>query len=142
MLDLIESHRTEVEDLCRKHRVAKLEVFGSAVMGYGDLFVAGVLGGLLAAHVAQVHRILRGIVQQRARIHTNWRKRFGRIDQSGNQPGRGRGPAIAAWSWRYPPNQNSERTTGTEPSLQVRADRKPVWLRAFGKFYPEWAAAT
>jgi hypothetical protein len=24
--------------------------FGSAVMGYGDLFVAGVLGGLLAAH--------------------------------------------------------------------------------------------
>jgi hypothetical protein len=24
------------------------EVFGSAVMGYGDLFVAGVLGGLLA----------------------------------------------------------------------------------------------
>jgi hypothetical protein len=25
------------------------EVFGSAVMGYGDLFVAGVLGGLLAA---------------------------------------------------------------------------------------------
>ena len=24
-------------------------VFGSAVMGYGDLFIAGVLGGLLAA---------------------------------------------------------------------------------------------
>ena len=26
----------------------QVEVFGSAVMGYGDLFVAGVLGGLLA----------------------------------------------------------------------------------------------
>jgi hypothetical protein len=28
-------------------------VFGSAVMGYGDLFIAGVLGGLLAATVAR-----------------------------------------------------------------------------------------
>ena len=27
-------------------------VFGSAVMGYGDLFVAGALGGLLAAALA------------------------------------------------------------------------------------------
>jgi uncharacterized protein len=33
MLDLIENHRTEVENLCRKHHVAKLEVFGSAVTG-------------------------------------------------------------------------------------------------------------
>jgi uncharacterized protein len=33
MLDLIENHRTEVEDLCRRHHVAKLEVFGSAVTG-------------------------------------------------------------------------------------------------------------
>jgi hypothetical protein len=29
------------------------EVFGSAVMGYGDLFIAGVLGGLLAATVGR-----------------------------------------------------------------------------------------
>ncbi len=28
-------------------------VFGSAVMGYGDLFIAGVLGGLLAATVGR-----------------------------------------------------------------------------------------
>jgi hypothetical protein len=34
-------------------------VFGSAVMGYGDLFVAGVLGGLLATAMGR-HRQLRG----------------------------------------------------------------------------------
>jgi CHASE2 domain-containing sensor protein len=28
-------------------------VFGSAVMGYGDLFVAGALGGLLAVHASR-----------------------------------------------------------------------------------------
>jgi uncharacterized protein len=33
MLDLIENHRAEIEDLCRRHHVAKLEVFGSAVTG-------------------------------------------------------------------------------------------------------------
>jgi uncharacterized protein len=33
MLDLIEKNRAEVEDLCRRHHVAKLEVFGSAVTG-------------------------------------------------------------------------------------------------------------
>jgi hypothetical protein len=36
-------------------------VFGSAVMGYGDLFVAGVLGGLLAATVGRSSQ-LRGAV--------------------------------------------------------------------------------
>ncbi|HEV3035368.1 MAG TPA: hypothetical protein VGX72_11335 [Solirubrobacteraceae bacterium] len=33
-------------------------VFGSAVMGYGDLFIAGVLGGLLAATVARRAQLL------------------------------------------------------------------------------------
>lgn len=33
MIDLIERHRTEVEELCRRHHVAKLELFGSAVTG-------------------------------------------------------------------------------------------------------------
>jgi uncharacterized protein len=30
MIELIEKHRTELEALCRKHRVQKLDVFGSA----------------------------------------------------------------------------------------------------------------
>ncbi len=33
MLDLIENRRAELVDLCRKHSVAKLELFGSAVTG-------------------------------------------------------------------------------------------------------------
>lgn len=33
MIDLVERHRAEVEELCRRHHVAKLEVFGSAVTG-------------------------------------------------------------------------------------------------------------
>src|SRR5206468_4424758 len=33
MLDLIEQHRAEIDDLCRRHQVAKLELFGSAVTG-------------------------------------------------------------------------------------------------------------
>jgi predicted nucleotidyltransferase len=36
MIELIERHRVEVERLCRKHRVKKLEVFGSAVDGHWD----------------------------------------------------------------------------------------------------------
>jgi hypothetical protein len=36
------------------------EVFGAAVMGYGDLFVAGVLGGLLACLPARAPRGARG----------------------------------------------------------------------------------
>jgi predicted nucleotidyltransferase len=30
MIDLIEQHRAELEELCRKYRVQALEVFGSA----------------------------------------------------------------------------------------------------------------
>lgn len=37
------------------------EIFGSAVMGYGDLFVAGVLGGLLALHAGRSMQ-LRGAI--------------------------------------------------------------------------------
>jgi predicted nucleotidyltransferase len=33
MLDLIEQHRAEIEELCRRHQVAKLELFGSAATG-------------------------------------------------------------------------------------------------------------
>ena len=34
------------------------------------------LGGLLAANVAHVHRILRGVGQHSARVHTHRGKRF------------------------------------------------------------------
>jgi predicted nucleotidyltransferase len=33
MIDLIERHRAELEELCRKHKVKTLEVFGSAADG-------------------------------------------------------------------------------------------------------------
>ena len=33
MLALIEEHRAEIEALCRKHRVKRLELFGSAARG-------------------------------------------------------------------------------------------------------------
>lgn len=33
MIELIEQHRAPLEDLCRKHRVKTLEVFGSAATG-------------------------------------------------------------------------------------------------------------
>ncbi len=36
MIDLIEQHRAELEELCRKYRVKTLEVFGSAVDGTWD----------------------------------------------------------------------------------------------------------
>jgi len=36
MIALIENHRTEIEALCRKYRVKKLEVFGSAASGEFD----------------------------------------------------------------------------------------------------------
>ena len=36
MLDLIEQHRTELSDLCRKYAVKRLELFGSAVRGDFD----------------------------------------------------------------------------------------------------------
>lgn len=33
MIDIIERHRSQLEDLCRKHRVQSLELFGSAADG-------------------------------------------------------------------------------------------------------------
>ncbi len=33
MLPLIEAHRTEVAELCRRYHVERLEVFGSAARG-------------------------------------------------------------------------------------------------------------
>jgi hypothetical protein len=38
------------------------EVFGSAAMGYGDLFVAGVLGGLLAATGSRARQLTGGLL--------------------------------------------------------------------------------
>ncbi len=37
MNQLIEQYRTELEQLCRKHRVKTLELFGSATQGEFDL---------------------------------------------------------------------------------------------------------
>ena len=36
MLQLIEKHRVELEGLCRRHHVSRLELFGSAVSGGFD----------------------------------------------------------------------------------------------------------
>jgi uncharacterized protein len=36
MIDLIEQHRAELQELCRRYRVKKLEVFGSAADGAWD----------------------------------------------------------------------------------------------------------
>ena len=36
MLDLIEQHRSEIERLCRKYRINRLELFGSAARGDFD----------------------------------------------------------------------------------------------------------
>ena len=36
MIDLIEQHRAELEELCRQYRVKTLEVFGSAANGTWD----------------------------------------------------------------------------------------------------------
>jgi predicted nucleotidyltransferase len=36
MLPLIEKHRSEIEALCRKHAVRRLELFGSAAKGKFD----------------------------------------------------------------------------------------------------------
>ena len=36
MLPLIERHRTQIEVLCRKHQVKRLELFGSAASGAFD----------------------------------------------------------------------------------------------------------
>ena len=36
MIDLIEQHRQRIHDLCRRYRVTKLDVFGSAVSGEFD----------------------------------------------------------------------------------------------------------
>ena len=36
MLPLIEQHRTQIEALCRKHHVTRLELFGSAARGDFD----------------------------------------------------------------------------------------------------------
>ncbi len=36
MLTLIEKHRTEIDALCRKHAVKRLELFGSAATGQFD----------------------------------------------------------------------------------------------------------
>lgn len=36
MIDLIEQHRRELEDLCRRYRVRTLELFGSAAEGTFD----------------------------------------------------------------------------------------------------------
>jgi uncharacterized protein len=36
MIDLIDRHRTELDELCRRHHVRRLEVFGSAVDGTFD----------------------------------------------------------------------------------------------------------
>ena len=37
MIDLIESHRSELAALCREHHVKTLEIFGSAANGNFDL---------------------------------------------------------------------------------------------------------
>jgi predicted nucleotidyltransferase len=36
MIPLIENHRTHLDDLCRRHRVRRLELFGSAADGTFD----------------------------------------------------------------------------------------------------------
>jgi len=36
MLDLLEQHRSEIERLCRKYRINRLELFGSAARGDFD----------------------------------------------------------------------------------------------------------
>jgi predicted nucleotidyltransferase len=36
MIDLIENHSTELEAICRKHQVKRLELFGSAADGTFD----------------------------------------------------------------------------------------------------------
>jgi predicted nucleotidyltransferase len=36
MIPLIENHRTHLDDLCRSHRVRRLELFGSAADGTFD----------------------------------------------------------------------------------------------------------
>ncbi len=46
------------------------ETFGTAVMGYGDLFVAAVLGGLLAARSARERSRARPAIQTRAAVLT------------------------------------------------------------------------
>jgi len=33
MIDIIENHRSQLDDLCQKHRVKTLELFGSATEG-------------------------------------------------------------------------------------------------------------
>ena len=60
-------------------------------------------------------------------------RRFKRSDQSGNQSGRGRGPSFPPRPWCQPPNQNSDRPTDTDPSVQVRAHPDAVWLRTSWK---------
>ena len=47
--------------------------------GAGDF--EGALGALLAANVAQVHRILRRFGEQDARVHLHGLERFGSVDQ-------------------------------------------------------------
>jgi predicted nucleotidyltransferase len=36
MIELIEAHRAQLEELCRRHHVRRLELFGSAVDGTWD----------------------------------------------------------------------------------------------------------
>ena len=36
MIDLIEKHRPQIEELCRRYRVKRLELFGSAASGQFD----------------------------------------------------------------------------------------------------------
>jgi uncharacterized protein len=36
MIDLIENHRAELDEVCRKHHVKTLELFGSAAVGRFD----------------------------------------------------------------------------------------------------------
>jgi hypothetical protein len=40
MLRLIEQHRAKLEQLCQRHQVARLELFGSAAMGEFDSAVS------------------------------------------------------------------------------------------------------
>jgi len=36
MIDLVEQHREKITELCRRYRVARLEIFGSAASGQFD----------------------------------------------------------------------------------------------------------
>ena len=125
MHPLVESHRTAIQDLCRRHGVRRLEAFGSAVEGGFDTASSDVD---FLVDLGELELFSGGIFGPQGRVRID----AGPGDDEVRTPGAPDAPALVAWV-ALPDCSNSARIERAPCARPFVPERQPG-VRGHGWF--------